>query len=141
MKTIASRSPTAEEDYLELVRSFPLRPIRSKADHRRALVIVAKLSAKGDQQPTAGEADYLAALGRFVDDYERSHILPALAAASPLDVLHHLMDQHGMTPADLGEVLGRRPAATMILKGQREMSKAHIRAAASHFDVNPSVFL
>ena len=29
-----------------------------------------------------------------------------------------------MTPADLGDLLGSRPAATMILKGQREMSRS-----------------
>jgi hypothetical protein len=29
----------------------------------------------------------------------------------------------------------------MILKGRREMSKAHIRAAAAHFAVSPALFL
>jgi antitoxin component HigA of HigAB toxin-antitoxin module len=51
------------------------------------------------------------------------------------------MEERGMTPSDLGDVLGSRPAATMILKGQREMSKAHIRAAAAYFSVSPAVFL
>jgi antitoxin component HigA of HigAB toxin-antitoxin module len=51
------------------------------------------------------------------------------------------MEEREMTPADLGEVLGSRPAATMILRGQLEMSKAHIRAAAANFAISPAVFL
>ena len=67
--------------------------------------------------------------------------MAALGDATPLEILRHLMDLRGMTPADLGEIFGSRPAATMILKGRREMSKAHIRAAAAYFAVSPAVFL
>jgi antitoxin component HigA of HigAB toxin-antitoxin module len=90
---------------------------------------------------TDGEIDYLEALGRFVADYEHDHSLNKLSQATPLQVLQHLMEERGMTPADLGNILGSRPAATMILKGQREMSKAHIRTAADYFAVSAAVFL
>lgn len=60
---------------------------------------------------------------------------------TPLEVLRHLMESRGMTPAQLGDVLGSRPAATMVLKGRRQLSKAHIRAVAAHFCVSPAVFL
>jgi antitoxin component HigA of HigAB toxin-antitoxin module len=128
----------AADDYLALVRRFPLRRIRSETDHRAAVAIVANLASKGDNVLTDGEVDYLDALARFVSDYEREHTMAALGDATPLEILRHLMEERGMTPADLGEVLGSRPAATMI---QREMSKAHIRAAAAHFSVSPAVFI
>jgi HTH-type transcriptional regulator/antitoxin HigA len=105
------------------------------------LALAAELSAKGDDTLTDGQVDYLAALGRFVEDYEHQHVLPELGTATPVQILSHLMEQQGMTPADLGDLLGSRPAATMILKGQREMSKTHIRALAAHFAVSPAVFL
>jgi hypothetical protein len=35
----------------------------------------------------------------------------------------------------------KRKIVKIILKGRREMSKAHIRAAAVHFSVSPAVFL
>lgn len=130
-----------ETDYLAQVRRFPLRRISTAAEHRQAVVIVSELSAKGDERLSEGEVDYLEALGRFVADYERERSLAALGEATPVEVLRHLMEERGMTPADLGDVLGSRPAATMILKGQREMSKTHIRAAAVHFAVSPAVFL
>jgi len=141
MKTITPTRSVTDADYLELVRRFPLRRIRSEAEHRTALGIVSRLSAKGDDHLTDGEVDYLEALARFVADYEHGRMLAALGKASPLEVLRHLMEERGMTSAALGDVLGSRPAATMILKGRREMSKAHIRAAAAHFAVSPAVFL
>jgi antitoxin component HigA of HigAB toxin-antitoxin module len=131
----------AERDYMQLVRRFPLHSIRSKSEHRQALAIVAELSAKGDAKLTSGEIDYLDALGRFVHDFEINRTLTMLGHATPLEVLRHLMESRGMTPADLGDVLGSRSAATMILKEQREMSKSHIRAAADYFGISPSVFL
>jgi antitoxin component HigA of HigAB toxin-antitoxin module len=130
-----------EVDYLDLVRSFPLRRIQTAAAHREALDIITDLSAKSDALLSEGEVDYLDALGRFVADYEREKLLVALGDTTPLEVLRHLMEERGMTSADLGDVVGSRPAATMILKGQREMSKAHIRAAAAYFCVSPAVFL
>lgn len=141
MKAIVRAAPKVERDYLRLVRRFPLRPIRSKSEHGQALAMIGELSAKGDEGLTSGQTDYLSALGRFVDDFEKEHVLTAMGQATPPEVLRHLMEARGMTPVDLGDVLGSRPAATMILKGQREMSKSHIRAAAAYFGVNPSVFL
>jgi len=141
-KAKAFRPPPA--DYIALVRRLPLRPIRSKAEHQAALRAIASLSAKGDDRLTAGEVDYLEAIGRFVADYEREHVLSVLnrtRRATPLEVLRHLMESRAMTSAQLGDVLGSRPAAAMILKGRRELSKAHIRTAAAHFSVSPAVFL
>ena len=84
------------------MRQFPLRPIRSAADHRRALAIVADLSARSDEHLSDGEVDYLQALARFVADYERAHVLAAMEKATPLEILRHLVEEHGMTPADWG---------------------------------------
>lgn len=131
-------------EYIALVKRLPLRQIRSKAEHHAAIQTIARLSAKGDEQLTAGEVDYLEALGRFVADYEREHVMPRLRGASrttPLDVLRHLMESRGITPAQLGDILRSRPAATMILKGRRELSKAHIRAVAAYFSVSPALFI
>lgn len=145
MRTAAlSRAFRPPADYIALVRRLPLRPIRSRAGHQAALRTIAQLTAKGDDRLTAGQVDYLGALGRFVADYEHEHVMGELTGgrrATPLEVLRHLMESRGMTPAQLGDVLGSRPAATMVLKGRRELSKAHIRVAAAHFCVSPAVFL
>jgi antitoxin component HigA of HigAB toxin-antitoxin module len=41
----------------------------------------------------------------------------------------------------LGDVIGSRPAASMILKGERELSKSHIRRLAQHFKLDAGYFL
>jgi HTH-type transcriptional regulator / antitoxin HigA len=131
-------TPTA--DYLGLVRRFPLRPIRSAVEHRTALTIIDELMARG-KNLSDGEGDYIEAITRFIAEWERGNLLESLGHASPRETLLHLMESRGMTPADLGDIIGSRSAATMLLKGQREMSKAHIRAIAEHFGVSPAVFL
>jgi len=143
MKTASNTipRPPVSRDYLNLVRRFVLRPIRSQQEHKIALGILSDLMTKGDDHLTDGENDYLAALARFVSDYEREHLLSALKPATPREVLEHLMESRMMNSAQLGDILGSRSAATMILKGQRELSKAHIRTAADYFGVSPAVFL
>jgi HTH-type transcriptional regulator/antitoxin HigA len=54
--------------YLELIRSFPLRPIRSEAELGRA---EAKLHQLLDaSRLSAPERDYLEILGNLIDEYE-----------------------------------------------------------------------
>ena len=50
------------------------------------------------------------------------------------------MDQRSLRPGDLGKLIGPS-AATMVLKGQRELSKSHIRKLAAFFNVNPGLFI
>jgi HTH-type transcriptional regulator/antitoxin HigA len=51
------------------------------------------------------------------------------------------MEARDMRPSDLGRLIGSKANATLILKGQRELSKAHIRKLAEFFHVSPAVFL
>ena len=51
------------------------------------------------------------------------------------------MASAGLSPAQLGDVLVSRPAASMILKGVREPSKAHVRKLARHFRLSADYFL
>jgi antitoxin component HigA of HigAB toxin-antitoxin module len=46
-----------------------------------------------------------------------------------------------MSSADLAKVLGNKTAASLILNGKRELSKAHIRSVAARFKVDPGLFL
>ncbi len=46
-----------------------------------------------------------------------------------------------MNVSDLGKVLGNKTAASLVLSGKRELSKAHIRKLAARFKVDPGLFL
>jgi HTH-type transcriptional regulator / antitoxin HigA len=124
------------DDYLELVRKFQLRPIRTDAENAQALKIVEAMIVR---ELTSGEADYVEALGQLVQAYETKRY--PFEKASPLDVLKFLMDQHGMNTTALGKLVGGPGHASLILNGKRELNKANIRALAEYFKVNPGLFI
>src|SRR5947207_1229488 len=67
---------------------------------------------------TTRQRDYLAALTRFVADYEQEHAKATLARLSPLQVLKHLMEENKMDQTDLAQVLGSRGLASEVLNGR-----------------------
>jgi len=144
-KTTAKKrgaSDPVADDYLELVRRFPLRPIRGQADYDQAVEILKSLVGRADDGLTIGESDYADVLGRMVGDYDRKHSSILKHKASPLEILKYLMEEHGMNTTGLGALLGSGPGqASLILNGKRELSKANIRTLAGHFKVSPALFL
>ena len=61
---------------------------------------------------------------------------------SGLDALKHLMEEHKMTGADLSRILsGSRNLGAMILRGDLNLTLAHVRKLAAHFKVNPELFV
>lgn len=125
--------------YMELVARFPLRPLRGEADYDAAVRVLDELAGRDDLD--AGEADYLAALTRFVEDYDDGHYTIGLPEMSPLDALNYLMQQRGLSRSDLGRILGSASAASMVLNGQRELSKAQIAKLAAEFKVDAGLFI
>jgi HTH-type transcriptional regulator/antitoxin HigA len=144
--TAKRRGKMAADDYLDLVRRFPLRPIRTRADYDRAIQILQDLTARADAGLSADESDYADVLTRLVRDYDEQHssLLRERAAGrrpSPIELLKYLMEEHGMNTISLGRLVGGSGQASMILRGKRELSKANIRTLAAHFSVSPAVFL
>jgi len=137
-----STATTAKPDrwYLDLVREFPLRPIRNKRQLNRAMKIAGHLAAYDEGTLSAGEQDYLDALTVFLEDYQRRHPID-LPEAKPLAMLKHLMEEHDMNISDLGRVIGSQSNASLILSGKRSISMRVMRLLSRHFGVEPAVFL
>ncbi len=51
------------------------------------------------------------------------------------------MAANGMSQAEMGKIIGSESAVSMFLKGERELSKAHIKALVGRFRVDAGVFL
>jgi antitoxin component HigA of HigAB toxin-antitoxin module len=137
-----ARTGRRRDAYLELVRAFPLRSIRTEAEAAAAGETVKRiLLSKSDAQRDQGELDYLDALGDLILRYQSVRGRPALPARTPLGMLKHLMGERHMTVNDLGKVIGSQPAASMILSGKRSLSKAHVVKLGAHFAVSPAVLL
>jgi len=127
--------------YLELIDDFPLRPLRSKAAYKRAMVAADRLAVRDEKSLTADERDYLETLALLIESYENLHEGIDLSRLRPADVLRHLMDERDMTVTDLGKVIGSKGVASEILSGKRDLSKSHMMTLARHFAVEPAVFL
>lgn len=127
--------------YLALVHRFPLRPLRTAADYDKAVSILDALAVRPEGSLDPGEQDYLDTLTLLVQAYDDQHHEIAVRAADPLSTLKYLMEQSGMRSTDLGQLLGNRGLASLILHGRRQLSKTHIRKLAERFKVSPEVFL
>lgn len=127
------------EDYLDLVRRFPLRPIQKQSEMRDARELLDHYVGRDDLIP--GQRDYVAALARFASDYEREAVTTKLRRLKPVELLTHLMRENGMKTSDLGAVLGSRGLASEVLNGKRGLSKTLIGKLARRFHVDPALFL
>jgi len=101
--------------------------------------VATQLMIRGDEDLKQGEVDYLDTLAQLIASYERDRW--PFPRPTPLRMLKHLMEARGMGTGDLARLLGSPSAASMILRGQREMSKTHIRKLADHFSVSTDLFL
>jgi len=141
MAVLTRASASKRDEYLELVRRFPLRPIRSEAQLRAAHAMIDELTTIPEEKLTRDQADYLEVLGDLASAYEDRIMSPELASVSGLDVLNHLMEANDMSASDLGRLLGHRELGSKILRGEREISKAHAKALGERFGLPPETFL
>jgi HTH-type transcriptional regulator/antitoxin HigA len=134
------RSQAVSEAYLDLVRRFPLRPLRDDAEHRRALEVMDGLVGFDGLAP--GQKDYMEALTFFVEQYEREHHAIDTAGLSAPDMLRFLARESGMSASEFGRrVLGRRELGVKVLNGSRCLSKSQILAVSEYFRVDARLFL
>ena len=132
-------APVAADDYLDLVRWFPLRPLRSSNEMRHAQELLDRYVGRDDL--TLGQRDYVAALAHFAADFERETTATHLRRLKPIDLLKHLMRENDMNTSDLGAILGSRGLASEVLNGKRGLSKTLIAKLSRRFGLGPSVFL
>ncbi|HVX85719.1 MAG TPA: hypothetical protein VH253_13135 [Phycisphaerae bacterium] len=139
LKTPETHDFGASDSYLRHVREFALRPLRDKAEYRTALDILGRLAMR--EGLDSGEHDYVAALSRFVGDYEERRHRASMQKLPPLDLLRQLMQENNMNTTDLGYILGSRGLASEVLNGKRGLSKTLIRRLADRFNVHAELFL
>lgn len=138
MKITNSTSMLPSDRYLDLVRAFPLRPIRTDAELDQAVAVIDSLIDQEELKP--GEQDYLDVLADQVEKYEsEQHPLPAVSEA---DMLRHLIDARDITQLKLATDTGIvESTISSILLGKRGMSRNHIVLLARYFKVSPAVFM
>jgi HTH-type transcriptional regulator/antitoxin HigA len=126
------------DSYMELIHQFPLKPLKNDEEHAQAVTILEKLMGR---DLDFGASDYLATLILIVNKYEDEHHTPEGAYLTPQQSLRAIMNANNMTQAEMGKIIGSESMVSMFLKGERELSKSHIRALVARFRVDAALFL
>jgi HTH-type transcriptional regulator / antitoxin HigA len=128
---------TTEGEYLALVRAFPLVSIRDDAHLAEALAVIDGLLDRPER--SVAEEEYLRALTDLVETYENAHV--SIPPVSGVEALRYLMEENGLTQADLVPLFGSRSIVSEVLAGKRRLALSHIARLAERFAVPADVFI
>ena len=124
-------------DYLALCRAFPLLSVRDETHLDEAISRIDALIDR-DELPR-GEQAYVEALSDLVELYEDGHI--KMPRVSGVDVLRHLMEEHGLRQQDLVPLFGSKSTVSEVLSGKRALALPHIVKLSEHFGLPADVFI
>jgi len=109
--------------------------IENELDHAEAKALVEKLMRSSD----AADQARMTAQARLIEAYERTR-WPRRAPNLP-ELLAYLMDQHGLTRADLVPLLGTASRVSEVLSGKRELSMSMIRRLRERFHISADLLI
>ncbi len=118
------------------IRSFMV--VRNEQDYDRLIKQLQQLIDEVGTNEQHPMYEFLDTLGTILHEYEEKHY--AMPAASGTDVLHYLMEEHGLHQSDLPEV-GSQGVVSEILNGKRALNIRQIKNLADRFQVSPAVFI
>jgi HTH-type transcriptional regulator/antitoxin HigA len=116
----------------------PLLSIRNEEEYDLAAERLRNLLDEVGTDETHPLYTLLDTLGTLMHAYEADH--HAIPDCTGSDILHFLMDEHGLTQSDLPEV-GSQGVVSEVLSGKRSLNVRQIRALARRFHVSPAVFI
>jgi HTH-type transcriptional regulator/antitoxin HigA len=101
----------------------------------RARALVDRLWSSDDPADVAR----LEAQARLIAAYEARKWPPR--RSSTAELIRHLMDQHGLTRADMVPILGTPSRVSEVLRGRKELSMAMIQRLRARFRVPADLLL
>jgi len=134
----AKKADRAPDLYLDLVRAFPLRPIRSEDENEEAIEVIASLGRREPLDPA--KRDYLDVLVGLVERFEAEHY--PMPPVTGVDVVRHLMDAKGLTQAETAKGAGIPESAfSEMLAGKRRMATKHVRGLSRFLGVSADLVI
>ena len=116
-----------------------IRPIRTDADHRAALVKIEKLWGAASGTPEGDKLDVLATL---VETYEeRRWPLASRRRFDPIDVLRYAIEELGHTQAELAKIIGSRARASEILARRRPLTLQMIQKISAAWKISADLLV
>src|SRR6266403_5098106 len=103
--------------------------IENDADHAQAKALIEKLMGSSDP----ADQVRMIAQARLVEAYERTR-WPRRSPSLP-DLLTYLMEQHGLSRADLVPLLGTPSRVSEVMNGKRDLSMSMVRKLRDRFHI------
>lgn len=115
------------------------RLLRTSAEYEAAAT---EIDVLFDREPAPGtpDADRLDILTLLVQAYDEVHH-PMGDVATPQDVVDFLLEQNGMTRAQLAPLLGGRSRVSEFFTGVRPLSVRQVQALRAQFGVSADLLL
>jgi len=120
-----------------LSRELP-RPIRSDRELERAITRLEDLDER-DESLSPEERELAELYTSLIEAYEDQRY--PVPHAAPHEFLRALLEDRGLSQADIAPLLGGRGHASEILSGKRSISKAQAKNLAAHFGLSVEVFI
>jgi HTH-type transcriptional regulator/antitoxin HigA len=122
----------------EFNRATHISPIRNEKHYAEMVRLADALTEVIGSAKKHQLLDLFDLVSELIRAYDAEHYV--VPDAPPREVLHFLMDQHGLTQSDLPEV-GNQSVVSMLLSGTRQLNVRQIQALAVRFHVSPTVFI
>ena len=113
-----------------------LKPIRTKADHEKALAEVERLWGAKSGTPKGDRLDVLATL---IDTYEAEHY--PMDPPDPVEAIKFRMEQQGLSRKDLEPLIGTRTRVAEVLNRKRSLSIGMIRRLHACLGISAEVLI
>jgi HTH-type transcriptional regulator/antitoxin HigA len=127
--------------YFELVKRFPLRPIKNGKMAHAASQIFSELTLRAGKR-TRDEEDYLIVLEKLIGDYEDKHFRPIAPPMTPQRALESFMEDKGLTVTVLARAISvPHSVISEFLAGKRGLSKTNAVKIGGYFCVSAELFL
>ena len=113
-----------------------INPIKTEKDYDLALERINILSKA---KPNTKEGDELDILVTLVQKYEQIHY--PIPEPDPIEAIKFMMQQNGLTDADLGVILNSRSRVTEIFKRRRALTIKQIRVLTETLHIPASTLI
>ncbi len=128
---------TPSSYYIELITTFPPRPITNEAELIATQNRINSILDKGNL--TQDDKDYLNVLGTLVYDYEeKNEPMPILKVIA---LLKALLEESNLQSKELIHICENESNILDILNGKAKLNDNQIKELAAFFQISPTYFV
>lgn len=112
--------------------------LRTEAEYESAIAEIRRLLDEGSEEGTEAY-DRLELLSVLVEHYEEERY--PMGTVTPQEAVSFMLEQKGMSRADLDDVMGGKSRVSEFFSGKRELSKAQVEVLRSMLGIPADVLL